>query len=251
MKSLQILQIMDDYNRRARATLTPPADFPLPRVSDGNEKMEKTSKVLRKLLGRRAKVVAFNIPASIDFRVGDAELNTCPQAGACKSVCYARAGRFATPPVIAMRVDNLWATLRPDFVDRLTESIMASKATHVRIHDSGDFYAQSYVDAWVNIAKALPGVVFYAYTKSLDLDYASAPGNLRIVQSEGGKLDAQIDYSKPHSRIVADNVPAGYTNGNAEMADVPAIDGTVRIALPYHGQRKLTESQRRYFGGAR
>jgi len=250
MKSLQILSIMDDYNRRGRAQLTPPADFPLPRVSDGNEKMEKTSKVLKRLLGKRAKVVAFNIPASIDFRVGDVEHNTCPQAGACKAVCYARAGRFATPPVIAMRLDNLWSTLRTDFAERLTESIVASKATHVRIHDSGDFYSQSYVDAWVNVAKALPDVVFYAYTKSLDLDYASAPGNLRIVQSEGGKLDAQIDYTRPHSRIVVD-VPDGYVNGNAELADVPAIDGTVNIALPYHGQRKLTDSQRRYFGGAR
>ena len=251
MKSLQILQIADDYNRRGRATLTPPADFPLPRVSDGNEKMEKTSKVLRKLLGRRAKVVAFNLPASIDFRIGDAEFNTCPQAGACKSVCYARAGRFAMPDSIAMRLDNLWATLRPDFVNRLAESIVASKATHVRIHDSGDFYAQSYVDAWIEIARALPDVVFYAYTKSLDLNYEAAPGNLRIVQSEGGKLDAMIDHTRPHSRIVADDVPSGYVNGNAELADVPAIDGTVRIALPYHGQRKLTESQRRYFGGDR
>ena len=251
MRSLQILQIADDYNRRARATLTPPDVLPAPRVSDGNEKMEKTSKVLKRLLGRRAKVVAFNIPASIDFRVGDAEFNTCPQAGACKSVCYARAGRFAMPDSIGMRVDNLWSTLRPDFVDRLTESSVASKATHVRIHDSGDFYSQSYVDAWVNIAKALPDVVFYAYTKSLDLEYSAAPGNLRIVQSEGGKLDAQIDHTRPHSRIVADDVPDGYTNGNSELADVPAIDGTVRIALPYHGQRKLTDSQRRYFGGAR
>lgn len=248
MRSLQILQIADDYNRRGRALLTPPDTLPLPRVSDGNEKMEKTSKVLRKLLGKRSKVVAFNVPASIDFRIGDAEFNTCPQAGACKSVCYARAGRFAMPDSIAIRVDNLWATLRPDFVPMLVANIVESKATHVRIHDSGDFYSQSYVDAWIETAKALPDVVFYAYTKSIDLDYSAAPSNLRIVQSEGGKLDAQIDYTRPHSRIVVD-VPSGYVNGNAELADVPAIDGTVNIALPYHGQRKLTDSQRRYFGG--
>ena len=53
-----------------------------------------------------------------------------------------------------------------------------------------------------------------------------------------------------NSRIVADNIPDGYVNGNAEMADVPAIDGTVRIALPYHGSRKLTDNQRKYFGRA-
>jgi hypothetical protein len=247
MRSLQILQIADDYNRRGRAMLTPPDALPLPRVSDGNEKMEKTSKVLRKLFGQRSKVVAFNIPASIDFMVDGESFNTCPQAGACKSVCYARSGRFTLSPAISARIDNLWSTLRPDFVPLIVADIVASKATHVRIHDSGDFYSQSYVDAWIETAKALNGVVFYAYTKSLDLDYSAAPSNLRIVQSEGGKLDAMIDYSRPHSRIVVD-VPTGYVNGNSELADVPAIDGTVRIALPYHGARKLTDSQRRYFG---
>lgn len=248
MRSLQIIQIADDYNRRGRALLTTPDVLPLPRVSDGNEKLEKTSKVLKRIMGQRAKVVAFNIPASIDFMVDGAEFNTCPQAGACKSVCYARSGRFAMAESIGMRLDNLWATLRPDFVPTLVANIVESKATHVRIHDSGDFYSQAYVNAWIDIAKALNGVVFYAYTKSLDLDYSSAPGNLRIVQSEGGKLDAMIDYTRPHSRIVVD-VPTGYVNGNSELADVPAIDGTVKIALPYHGQRKLTDAQRRYFGG--
>jgi hypothetical protein len=249
MKNLQILQIADDYHRRGRATLTAPDVLPLPRVTDGNKKMQKTSKILRKLLGKRAKVVSFNIPAAIDFRIRDAKFNTCPQAGACKSVCYARSGKMTLDDAIRVRLDNLWSTLRPDFVERVSESIRSFKATHVRIHDSGDFYSQQYVDAWTNVAKSLPGIVFYAYTKSLDLDYSAAPGNLRIVQSEGGKLDALIDYNKPHSRIVVD-VPDRYVNGNADLADTAAIDGTVRIALPYHGSRKLTEPQRKYFGRA-
>jgi len=249
MKSLQILQIADDYHRRGRALLTAPDTLPLPRVTDTNSKMEKTSKVLRRLLGKRAKAVSFNIPASIDFRIGDAQFNTCPQAGACKSVCYARSGQMALEDAIRVRVDNLWSTLRPDFVERVSESIRSFKSTHVRIHDSGDFYSQKYLESWIEVARGMPEIVFYAYTKSLDLCWNDAPSNLRIVQSEGGKLDLLIDYSRPHSRIVVD-VPSGYVNGNAELADVPAIDGTVNIALPYHGQRKLTEPQRRYFGRA-
>jgi hypothetical protein len=144
-------------------------------------------------------------------------------------------------------VDNLWSTFRETFVDEMAAEI--GTATHVRIHDSGDFYSQQYLDSWIAIARKRPDVVFYAYTKSMDLNWQSAPSNLRIVQSEGGKLDALIDYTRPHSRIVVE-VPVGYVHGNDEMADVPAIDGTVRIALPYHGGRKLTDSQARYFGGA-
>jgi hypothetical protein len=247
MKSLSVIQIRDDYKRRGRAILERPETLPMPRVSDSNSKMEKTAKVLQKHTGRRAKVVSFNLPASIDFSVNGVGFNTCPQAGACKAVCYARQGQFVSTNAIQLRIDNLWSTFRETFVDEMADEI--GKATHVRIHDSGDFYSQSYLDSWIAIARRRPDVVFYAYTKSLHLDWNNAPDNLRIVQSEGGKLDRLIDYQKPHSRIVVD-VPTGYVNGNAELADVPAIDGTVNIALPYHGQRKLTEPQRRYFGRA-
>jgi hypothetical protein len=246
MKTLAVIQVQNDYTRRGRAMLEMPDALPAPRVSDANEKMQKTARVLAKHTGKRAKVVAFNLPAAIDFRMNGAEFNTCPQAGACKGVCYARQNTFIYPGPIQMRVDNLWSTFRATFADEMADEI--GKATHVRIHDSGDFYSQEYLDSWIAIARKRPDVVFYAYTKSLHLDWQAAPENLRIVQSEGGKLDAMIDYSRPHSRIVVD-VPAGYTNGNAELADTPAIDGTVRIALPYHGGRKLTDSQARYFGG--
>jgi hypothetical protein len=247
MKSLSVLQVQADYTRRGRAMLEMPETLPMPRISNSNEKMNKTAKVLAKHTGRRAKVVSFNLPAAIDFSVNGAKHNTCPKAGACKAVCYARQNTFVYPDAIRVRIDNLWSTMRPTFVDEMAEEI--GKATHVRIHDSGDFYSQQYLDSWIAIARKRPDVVFYAYTKSLHLNWQAAPENLRIVQSEGGKLDALIDYSRPHSRIVVD-VPSGYVNGNAELADVPAIDGTVRIALPYHGGRKLTDSQVRYFGGA-
>jgi hypothetical protein len=247
MKSLSVLQVQADYTRRGRAILERPEMLPMPRVSDSNSKMEKTAKVLQKHTGKRAKVVAFNLPAAIDFRMNGAESNTCPQAGACKGVCYARQNTFVYPDAIRLRIDNLWSTFRTTFVDEMADEI--GKATHVRIHDSGDFYSQAYLDSWIAIARKRADVVFYAYTKSLNLDWKDAPGNLRIVQSEGGKLDHLIDYDRPHSRIVVD-VPSGYVNGNAELADTPAIDGTVNIALPYHGGRKLTDSQVRYFGGA-
>ena len=54
------------------------------------------------------------------------------------------------------------------FVPLLIEAIKTLKADFIRIHDSGDFYSPKYVEKWMQIAEALPGVKFYAYTKSHD-----------------------------------------------------------------------------------
>ena len=115
-------------------------------------------------------------------------------------------------------------------------------------HDSGDFYNQEYFNKWCDIAEALPHIIFYAYTKTLNLDWENKPTNLVITQSFGGKHDALVNMSLPHSRIFAtheDRINAGYVDGNVN--DVPAIEGEVLIGLVYHGQRNLTESQKRYF----
>ena len=156
--------------------------------------------------------VGFGIPA---FRSRDG-FATCPKAGACAAVCYARQGTFTWPVVVAARERNL-AIVRGDlaeFVRVAVADLSRMKARTVRVHDSGDFFSQAYLDSWYAIARALPDRTFYAYTKSLHLDLWSArPANFRIVQSVGGKMDDSVDVSLPHSRIFADDdarVQAGY-----------------------------------------
>lgn len=67
----------------------------------------------------------------------------------------------------------------------------------VRIHESGDFYNEDYLAAWVAVAKQMSDIKFYAYTKSLDKikkyeDEINSLPNLVITQSEGGRNDAYI-----------------------------------------------------------
>lgn len=45
------------------------------------------------------------------------------------------------------------------------------RKTYIRIHDSGDFYSQAYLDKWVTIIKANPAKRFYCYTTSLHLNW--------------------------------------------------------------------------------
>ena len=211
--------------------------------SDGNSKLVKTGKAM----GRR--IVAFNLPPDLNFTDSEGgKRNTCPGALACRAVCYAKQGRMAMPSAIATRMDNLDASRSAVFVANALVALDATKADTVRIHDSGDFYSQRYLDAWFAIANARPHVLFYCYTKSTHLDWSAAPANFAVTQSEGGKFDSQLDVDFPHSRIFSSHAAreaAGYVDGNID--DSPAILGLVKIGLVYHGQRKLTDAQVKYF----
>lgn len=197
---------------------------------------------------KKLNTVGFGIPA---FESADG-FKTCPQAGACAAVCYARQGTFTWPVVKAAREFNLAAArrdIRQFQLDAIADLARIAAVT-VRVHDSGDFFSQNYLDAWAAIARTFPGKRFYAYTKSLHLDFSGMPGNFQIIQSQGGKLDAAINKARPHSVIfasVAARKKAGYVDGNKN--DSPAINGDIKIGLVYHGVKRLTAAQSTYFGG--
>ena len=210
--------------------------------SDGNEKLNKPNGGVYNILG-------FGIPADHDFKNGGVKFNTCPGALACKAVCYAKQGHYVKPNVVAARKHNLKRSMQAGFIQKVVDDLSRFKKVNVvRIHDSGDFYSQNYLDKWIAIARAVPHIIFYAYTKSLKLDLSKAPANLRITQSLGGKHDGLVNLNRPHSRIFASEearVNAGYEDGSSN--DVPAIEGVVRNGLVYHGTKNLTDSQKKYF----
>ena len=52
------------------------------------------------------------------------------------------------------------------FVPVLVGHILARRDRFIRLHDSGDFFAPAYVDAWADVVRALPHVSFWAPTHS-------------------------------------------------------------------------------------
>ncbi len=211
--------------------------------SVGNGKMKKTAKIWEERFGRKAKFVSFNIP-QLRSETGQA---TCPYAGSCADICYAGQGRMAMPMAKDARERNL-KHINDLSQARLTAKLVADldnmrSTTHVRIHDSGDFFKRSYYKAWIRAAEECPDLTFYAYTKSIPMiEWDEHPDNFRIVQSIGGKRDKDIDLERPHSRIFAtdeDRKKANYCDGN--VSDIPAVLGQKRIGLVYHGVKNLTE----------
>src|SRR5262245_48388483 len=98
--------------------------------SRGNTKLQKLA------------TVGFGIPA---YRSADGYI-TCPQAGVCAAICYARQGRYITPVAAAAREHNLHYIQMclqiggaRKLAQRLCQDLRAMrKITIVRVHDSGD-----------------------------------------------------------------------------------------------------------------
>lgn len=108
----------------------------------------------------------------------------------CRNKCYARKAERLYPNVLPSRTENKIEADSNEFVNNMIFTIQkASKRKGFtglfRIHESGDFYNQQYLDAWKSIAKAFPDIKFLAFTKSWQLDLqANKPNNLNIVYSE-------------------------------------------------------------------
>ena len=148
------------------------------------------------------RVYEFNLPAG----------HTCPQAHEClmkadretgKMVngpaqrfrCYAAAAeRF--PGVRDARWRNLEAVKKAKDIVALINPAIPKKADRIRIHGSGDFFKQSYFDAWIEIAKLNPDKLFWAFTKSVQFWVKrrhDIPPNFIMQASRGGKKDHLIE----------------------------------------------------------
>ena len=91
-----------------------------------------------------------------------------------------------------------------DLIDSSLQHHRTKKTELVRIHESGDFFSQYYLAAWIDVANRNPDLKFYCYSKSLNLFLDVAlPSNFFMTASYGGRHDALIDqgYFKRYSVV--------------------------------------------------
>ena len=169
---------------------------------------------------------------------------TCPNAGACAKGCYALAGAYRFSNVARTFEARLAVTLSKDFIDAMLKEIDDCKAERIRIHDSGDFYSEEYLDKWISIMQARPNVEFYAYTKMVSMFKRRAkdlPKNFKLVFSFGGTEDKLIDVTNDRHSLVFESLEdlkrAEYAD--ASNQDDIALGKNPRIGLVYHGTKKI------------
>jgi hypothetical protein len=102
-----------------------------------------------------------------------------------------------------MHMNGNQAMLLRDLID-LSLSMQPSKKL-LRIHESGDFWTENYMRAWIMVAQERPKQTFYAYTKSLGMWLNLKdiiPSNFYLTASQGGTLDYLIPkYPEVFQRI--------------------------------------------------
>tara|TARA_R110000744_G_scaffold379392_1_gene497288 strand:- start:16 stop:591 length:576 start_codon:yes stop_codon:yes gene_type:complete len=191
--------------------------------------MKKTS------LKNNAKIFNFSIPA---YKTKSGKV-TCPFAAACVKYCYAQKGNYTRFPIVQELMEKKYEISKQNnFNSLMNEEIKKKKATHVRIHDSGDFYSVKYLSKWIQIAEFNPSIIFYAYTKSIKffVDGLLLPDNMKIIFSEGSKHDELINIKEHRHARIFKNIDLLIASGyiDASSNDLKAITDNKKVGLIFH-----------------
>ena len=145
----------------------------------------------------------WTLPALSVKRSNGSLFHTCPNADACANLCYARVNSYTFSNVKAAHLRKLEMVLDdPEGWEQLLTVELTHpryRGANIRVHDSGDFFADWYFAAWVRVAQAHAGQFFYAYTKEVLMvkdwiaENGPLPSNLVVIYSLGGKQDHLID----------------------------------------------------------
>ena len=102
--------------------------------------------------------------------------------------CYAAREQTRFPAILTARESRYTASIAQTFASTIVSEInsLRTKPLYFRIHASGEFYSQAYIDSWYTIASSFPSITFYAYTKRLahfDFSSLSSLPNFVLINS--------------------------------------------------------------------
>ena len=135
-------------------------------------------------------------------------VTTCPGMDweKCGKICYSMKAEL-WPHVLDAWMSNLRESTKATFVTDVVALLLESGVKAARVHEAGDWFRQDYVSKFAEIARQLPKIQFFTYTKSLNLNLTALTSlpNFTVILSEGGKWDSKINKQKDnYSRVVQD-----------------------------------------------
>jgi hypothetical protein len=189
---------------------------------------------------KRDRIWVWSIPAWTTTLTDGTIFNTCPSAGACAPLCYARKGTYRFSNVLKKHTANLERVLNdlPGWEQELTQELTHPKFinAYVRIHDAGDFFNDQYLQAWLRIINATPRTTFYAYTKEIERIHQhtkhNPPSNFRWVFSYGGRQDQHITDQDRQCDVFPNHEQlhnAGFHD--QQDSDLLAITGPLKVGI--------------------
>jgi len=102
-------------------------------------------------------ILIFDLPA----------VKSCLNCSSCAKTCYAKKAQEQYPNVMIFRDTNFYIYANDkDLLKKLIVlQLSEAKEKTVRLHSSGDFFSQSYINFWSEIISMFPNINFYTYTK--------------------------------------------------------------------------------------
>lgn len=208
----------------------------------------------------------------LKFRAGNAKLAkdiftfslpsgyTCPGAKDCLAKANVETGRIVDgphqkyrcfsatdetrPSVRKARWHNFYLlTACPDTASmvKLIEMSMPKQANKIRIHVGGDFFSQTYFDAWLTVSERHPDIMFYAYTKSVHFvrerwERVQRSKNFKLTSSSGGKFDhVAEELGMIRAEVVLHPEEAEAKGLEIDHDDSHAYENIASFALLIHG----------------
>jgi hypothetical protein len=150
----------------------------------------------------------------------------------CQYRCFAASLEVIFPNVYALHKRNFDILQGLKSVRCMYNAIskaLPDNASIVRVHSSGDFFNETYFNAWVRVAMANPHILFYAYTKAISFwlkNIKGIPDNFILTASYGGTQDYLIKpYNLRSARVV-------FSESEANILGLPIDHTDEYAALP-------------------
>lgn len=161
----------------------------------------------------------------------------------CRYRCYSASQEVLFPKTYDYRKENS-KILKMSFSEmvRVLSENLPEDADIIRIHSAGGFNSQRYFDAWLEIARTNPKIVFYGYIKALPYWIKRKkfiPKNLNLTASYGGTHDHLI--AKHHLKSVrvvlfkGERDPVSHRVLPIDKNDYMAYNGSRNFSLLIHG----------------
>lgn len=154
-----------EYNTKSGKIKVPCFGYVKPLLKNGNAKIGK-GVFHFSTVPTDTQAYTFTVGGK-EFTVAGTCCCTCRNAETGKIDCYACSGHYSRANVKAsLGINTFLARYCLEFTQAaIMAQILADNITICRVHVAGDFFSDSYVEMWRDIAKAFPACVFWSYTK--------------------------------------------------------------------------------------
>jgi hypothetical protein len=132
-------------------------------------------------------IFTFSLPSQI----------TCPGSSQwCRKKCYGKRYERLRFKCRNAYERNFALSKTPEKFSRLMIGVIPRILSSFRIHVSGDFYCQEYIESWIKICSTFPTINFWAYTRSWNV--ISLIGSLKKLRNLSNvQLFASTDPTMP------------------------------------------------------